>query len=147
MLKIVWRESCTLEILFIIENLSSFLTTSPMPLSLQQYNGCFPFILLYNIGDSRMGKMIKSFFHEGKLISIEVELKYSKIDKEELAKPQFLHRIRGYVNEQLIECIDTNNRSLEEQIEKMETICKSVKASIRRKMDAMVKRLIELGFK
>jgi ferritin-like metal-binding protein YciE len=91
--------------------------------------------------------MIKSFFHEGKLISIEVELKYSRIDKEDLAKPQFLHRIKGYVNEQLVECIDTNNRSLEEQIQKMETICKAVKASIRRKMDAIVKRLIELGFK
>ena len=94
-----------------------------------------------------MSKMIKSFFHEGKLISIEVELKYSRIDKEDLAKPQFLYRIRGYVNEQLVECIDTNNRSLEEQIQKMEVICKSVKASIRRKMDAIVKRLIELGFK
>lgn len=94
-----------------------------------------------------MSKMIKSFFHEGKLISIEVELKYSRIDKVDLAKPQFLHRVKGYVNEQLVECIDTNNRSLEEQIQKMEAICKTVKASIRRKMDAMVKRLIELGFK
>jgi hypothetical protein len=94
-----------------------------------------------------MSKMTKSFFHEGKLISIEVELKYSKIEKEDQAKPLFLHRVKGYVNEQLVECIDTNNRSLEEQIAKMEAMCKAVKASLRRKMDVLVRRLIELGFK